>query len=70
MRHPRDCWGCAACVKACPTQAISYFLGADMGGRGTRLTVRSDWSRTAWAFARPDGTHDRIVVDRGEANRY
>lgn len=70
MRRPRDCWGCAACVKACPTQAISYFLGADMGGRGTRLTVRNDRSHTVWTFVRPDGTHAQIVVNRGEANRY
>lgn len=40
IRNIRDCWGCTACLKECHTGAILYFLGADMGGMGSMLSVR------------------------------
>lgn len=70
MRRPRDCWGCTACLKACPADAVQYFLGADMGGRGTRLSARSTPERTVWTFTHIDGGQERIVVDKREANKY
>lgn len=39
IRRPKDCWGCASCIKACPADAIAYYLGADIGGRGTEMSV-------------------------------
>ena len=38
MRYPKDCWGCASCVKECPVGAIDFFLGADIGGMGSTMT--------------------------------
>lgn len=70
LRHPRDCWGCTACMKECPVGAICYFLGADMGGRGTTLSVRSTASTNEWSFLHPDGSEQRIVVDRTKSNQY
>lgn len=70
IARPSDCWGCTACVKACPVDAIAYFLGADMGGRGTRLFVHVTPRENVWTFARPDGTEERIVTDRTQGNRY
>ncbi|MCD7957283.1 MAG: ferredoxin family protein [Lachnospiraceae bacterium] len=40
IRHERDCWGCASCLKECRFGAIQYFLGADIGGRGAVLSVK------------------------------
>lgn len=40
IRNIRDCWGCTACLKECHTGAILYFLGADMGGMGSMLSVK------------------------------
>lgn len=70
IAHPERCWGCTACLKECPTGAISYFLGADMGGRGTTLSVHSDAARTLWTFTRTDGTRTQIAVNPRQANSY
>lgn len=70
IRRPRDCWGCTSCLKACASGAIAYFLGADMGGRGTTLAVETRGAEKRWTFARPDGTFTTIVVDGSQANRY
>ncbi|MCI1480051.1 MAG: ferredoxin family protein [Eggerthellaceae bacterium] len=69
-RSPRDCWGCTACLKACRFGAIAYFLGADMGGRGTTLSVASTETEHAWTFTRADGGTRTIVIDRRTANNY
>ena len=70
IRHPRDCWGCTSCVKACPRQAISFFLGADMGGRGASLTVETKGSLRTWRVTKPDGSVEEITVDATESNKY
>lgn len=70
IARPRDCWGCTACVKECPVNAIVYFLGADMGGRGTRLQVRSSDQKNEWTFTRADGSRLRITTDKTQANKY
>ena len=36
MKYPKDCWGCASCVKECHFGAITFFLGADIGGMGSK----------------------------------
>lgn len=70
IRQPKDCWGCTSCLKACKTGAITYFLGADMGGRGTTLSVTTVGREKRWAFTHPDGIAEVIVVDGSQANRY
>lgn len=70
MLRPRDCWGCTACVKECPANAIVYFLGADMGGRGTSLSVRRSGTTNVWTFTRPDGSTTSITTDATKANKY
>ena len=41
IKHIRDCWGCTSCIKECPKMAISFFLGADIGGKGSMLSPLS-----------------------------
>jgi adenylylsulfate reductase subunit B len=67
---PEDCWGCAACLKECGHGAISYFLGADIGGKGMTMTVRAQGETLEWIFRSPGGAEKTIVVDRNESNRY
>ena len=38
---PKDCWGCASCIKECAFGAIAFYLGAG-NGRG-RPQVASAW---------------------------
>lgn len=70
IRIPEDCWGCTSCLKECPTGAVRFFLGADIGGRGSTLRVKCRNGISHWEIVRPDGTIWRIDVNQKEANRY
>ena len=70
IRYPRDCWGCAACVKECPQGAIRYFLGADIGGLGGFFYTRREGCLLHWIVVRPDGEEIRLTLDRRQANAY
>ncbi|MDR0234080.1 MAG: ferredoxin family protein [Zoogloeaceae bacterium] len=68
--HPERCWGCASCVKDCSDQAISLFLGEDMGGLGSRMTAQRDETLLIWTVTRPDGTNETLTVDSRNSNKY
>ena len=70
MKYPRDCWGCTSCIKECPVYAIRFFLGADMGGMGSRLHTEKDGDILRWVIEKPDGSVAAIDVDTRESNRY
>ena len=70
MAYPRDCWGCVSCVKACPVGAISLFLGADVGGRGSTLTVDRHGGLLDWNIDRFDGERVTVTVDTTQSNKY
>lgn len=70
MRYPRDCWGCVSCVKECPVEAIALFLGADIGGMGSTMTVEQEQDVLHWKVHKYDGTQIVIDIDRRDANRY
>ena len=70
MKYPRDCWGCASCVKECKNCAIDFFLGADIGGNGSRMHVTGDDTILHWHIRKTDGTESVIDLDRRNANNY
>ncbi|WP_167957440.1 4Fe-4S dicluster domain-containing protein [Anaerosporobacter faecicola] len=70
IQYPKDCWGCASCVKECKFGAISLYLGADIGGRGSHLSTTSNGDLVTWSIANPYGKSKEIVIDRKESNRY
>ncbi len=70
IRDVRDCWGCTACVKECPKNAIFYYLAADLGGAGGRLYAEDTPSTLNWVMKWPDGSEERILVDKKKANEY
>ncbi len=70
IKYPKDCWGCVSCVKECPVQAISFFLGADIGGNGSRMTTRQAGDILSWIIEKRDGTIEIINIDRKDANKY
>ncbi len=70
IERPRDCWGCTSCLKECPAGAISFYLGADMGGRGGTLSASFEGSICHWCIEKPDGDVVRIDVDGHDANKY
>lgn len=70
IKYPRDCWGCCSCIKECAFDAISLYLGADIGGRGSKMTVHSTEEELVWNIAKLDGTREQIIIDKKESNKY
>ena len=50
-----DCWDCAACVKVCPTQAITMRLPTSLVVRGVTLRGRAMRHKTTWTLKLRDG---------------
>lgn len=70
MKYPKDCWGCSSCIKECSFGAISLYLGADMGGMGSQMSVESKGDNLIWNILKIDGQNQQIVIDKKEANKY
>lgn len=70
IRYPRDCWGCASCLKECPVYAIRFYLGADIGGSGGLVHTEQNGNILSWIIDRADGETVTINVDRTESNKY
>lgn len=70
IKYPKECWGCTSCLKECSAQAIMYYLGPDMGGRGGYLFTESKGKCLDWIIRKPDGETVRISVDKTKANQY
>ena len=70
IKYPRDCWGCTSCIKECPVYAIRFFLGADMGGMGSRMHTEKHGDILDWLIEKPDGVTEEIDVDTRESNKY
>ena len=70
IKREKDCWGCTSCLKECQTGAITFFLGADIGGRGSVLSVSDKGDIRTWTVTAPDQSTKTIVVNRKESNKY
>ena len=70
IKEPRDCWGCTSCLKECKIGAIAFFLGADIGGRGSCLSIQDDGDLRHWKITDPQGRSETITVNRIDANKY
>lgn len=70
IRDVRDCWGCATCLKICPLNAISMYLGADIGGDGTTMIVKPIGDVLHWIFESPEGQRLYVDTDRTKSNQY
>ena len=70
MKYPKNCWGCVSCVKECKAGAIDFFLGADIGGNGSIMNVKSEGDILHWIITKTDGSTSVIDVDRRNSNKY
>lgn len=70
IKYPRDCWGCASCVKECRVQAIDFYLGADIGGVGSRMRIVKDNNLLHWNIQKADGSTLTIDINPKESNQY
>ena len=53
-----------------PLDAIRFFLGADVGGRGASMIVSEKPDISTWTVEKPDGTQITIQVNKKDANKY
>ena len=70
MKYPKNCWGCVSCVKECKTGAIEFYLGADIGGMGSKMTVNAEDGKLYWNIEKRDGTTEQVVINQKESNKY
>ena len=70
MKYPKDCWGCSSCIKECKFEAIALYLGADMGGMGSKMSVISKGDFINWNIDKTDGSRETIVINKKESNIY
>lgn len=70
IKYPKDCWGCCSCVKECRSSAISLYLGADIGGRGSMMTVNEDNGIVKWTIEESNGTIHEININPKDSNKY
>jgi adenylylsulfate reductase subunit B len=70
IRYPKDCWGCASCIKECAHGAIAFYLGADIGGMGSKMNVATEGDLLHWQIEKTDGTKEVIVVNKKDSNKY
>lgn len=70
IKHEKDCWGCTSCLKECKKDAIQFFLGADIGGKGSVLSVTEEGDNCIWKVENPFGKKQVIYVNKKDANKY
>ena len=70
IRYPKDCWGCASCIKECAFGAIAFYLGADIGGMGSKMSVSTQGDLLNWQIEKTDGTTEVITVNKKDSNQY
>ena len=70
IKYPKDCWGCTSCIKECPVHAIRFFLGEDIGGKGSKVHTEKVNGLIRWIVEFPDGNVKSIDIDPKESNKY
>ena len=76
VKYPKDCRGCCSCVKECKVKAISLYLGADIGGRGSQMTVETKKDIVThkqimhWEITESDKTVHAIDINPKSSNQY
>ena len=70
IKYPKDCWGCTSCIKECPVHAIRFFLGEDIGGKGSQVHTEKVNGLVKWIVEFPDGSVKTIEIDPKESNKY
>ena len=70
IKYPKYCCGCTACIKECPAYAISFYLGADIGGMGSLVHTEKKGDILSWIIDKPEGETIKIDINQKESNKY
>ena len=46
------------------------YLGTDIGGMGSKMTVRSTDKELYWNIQKWDGTKEQIIINKSDSNKY
>jgi adenylylsulfate reductase subunit B len=70
IKYPKDCWGCTSCIKECAVHAIGFYLGADIGGMGSKVHTEKNGNILSWIVEKTDGSVTQIDINQKESNKY
>ncbi|MGN9135519.1 4Fe-4S dicluster domain-containing protein [Clostridium sp. HCP1S3_B4] len=70
IKYPKNCWGCCSCIKECKKNAIGLYLGADIGGMGSIMTVKKEKDILKWQIEKSNGEIHEIDVNTKDSNKY
>lgn len=70
IKYPKDCWGCTSCLKECPVYAISFYLGADIGGMGSLVHTEKNGDILKWIIEQPNGNVTAVDINSKDSNKY
>ncbi len=70
IKYPKDCWGCTSCIKECPVDALRFYLGADIGGKGSSLYTQKRGDILKWIVVKFDGSRIITDINTKESNKY
>ena len=56
--------------KECKTGAIAFFLGADIGGMGSEMTVNESKDTILWKIKKYTGEEQTIEINKKDSNKY
>lgn len=70
LKYPKNCWGCASCVKVCHFGAIDFYLGTDIGGRGSTLNVTYEGNILHWKIQKYNGEQVTVDINSQNSNTY
>ena len=59
-----------AYIKECPAYAISFFLGSDIGGMGSKVHTEKNGDILSWLIEKPHGEVIKIDINQKESNKY
>lgn len=70
LKRPEECWGCTSCLKECAFGAIAFYLGADIGGKGSHMHTQIEGELCHWVIEDDTGGQKVITINKKDANKY
>ena len=70
IKRPKDCWGCTSCLKECKFGAVDFFLGEDIGGKGSSLGYTEKGDEVCWSISRNNGEKFEVILNKKDSNKY
>ena len=78
--NKNKCVGCKRCLDVCPGSLIktdetgkayiAFFLGADIGGMGSEMTVNESKDTILWKIKKYTGEEQTIEINKKDSNKY